>query len=244
MFPKNNSIRPGKLFAFTVLITAVSFSACKKDSTTAATTTVTEADAADAVTEAVTPASAGMVTQSATAVVIVNDNSLACGTATDSTISGQNISGAAVTYNYLLAWNSLMTCTDNIPSSYTFNFTGKSNYDAPRISSADSTQASFSITGIEPGTTQYVFNASYIRNGSEVSKVREQRSFSSKITITSSNLTLDKTTGAILSGTATATISGAASGGANFSFSGTITFLGNQAATLVFASGTPYDISW
>ena len=241
--------RTGKvLLTGLFLSTALMFSmtSCKKDSTSSVSSadSVTEADAADAVTSAVTPATAGMVSQTETAVVIVNDGNLACGTESDSTITGANLSGAAVTYNYSLNWSSLMSCTNSIPSSYGFNFTGKFSYDAPRISSADSSTGSFTLSGIQPGVSAYTFNSNYVREGSEVSKVREMRSFNSKISITSTNIIVDKATEKITSGTASVSISGASSSGKSFSFSGTITFNGDETATVVLASGTSYSITW
>src|SRR5882724_7101911 len=93
-------------FLMLLLITAslaLTISSCKKDNT-GSSDTVTVDDAADAVTEAVTPESAGMVAQTETSVTIMTSESLSCGAESDTSISGHNAEGAAVTYNYALSW--------------------------------------------------------------------------------------------------------------------------------------------
>jgi hypothetical protein len=185
-----------------------------------------------------------MVAQTETSVTIMTSESLSCGTESDTSISGHNAEGAAVTYNYALSWGSLLTCSNMVPTQYQFNFSGKYSYDAPRISSDDSSMAQFTITGLEPASSQYIFNQTYTRDGSQVSKVRNKRSFSSKISIVSSNIVVDKSTQQIVSGTASVSISGAGSDGRSFSYSGTITFLGNKQATLVLGNGNTYTIQW
>lgn len=231
------------VFFFTAV--AMSITGCKKEVVPSMSADmVTEADAADAVTSAVTPATAGMVSQTEIAASIVNNDNLACGTESDSKITGANGAGASVTYNYSLSWSSLMSCKNSIPSDYAFHFTGKFNYDAQRISSADSSVGSLTISGLQPGAKAYTFSSTYLREGSEISKVRDMHSFSSTISITSSNIIVDKATEKITSGSAGVLISGASSSGKSFSYSGTITFLGNETATLSFASGSSYSISW
>ena len=155
-----------------------------------------------------------------------------------------NAAGAAITYSYAYSSNRLLTCNVGVPSTFQFNFTGKNSYSAAYISSDDSAQGNFNVTGLNPGATQYVFNASYIRNGSETSKVRNQYTFTSNINIQSTDLTIDKSTQQIVSGTATVSISGAASNGKSFSYSGTITFSGGKQALLVLGNGNTYTITW
>jgi hypothetical protein len=238
-------------FLFSVclfLALALATFSCKKSNSTSGgsstTDTVTTDDAASAVSDAVSPASAGMVAQTETTVVIINTNDLACGEEKDTAFSGQNVAGAAITYSYAYGSNRLLTCNNGLPSSLQFNFTGKNSYSAAYLASNDSAQGNFTVTGLNAGASQYVFNASYIRNGSETSKVRNQYTFTSNINIQSTNLTIDKSTQQIVSGTATVSISGAASNGKAFSYSGTITFSGGKQALLVLGNGNTYTITW
>ncbi|HWB24999.1 MAG TPA: hypothetical protein VG738_05945 [Chitinophagaceae bacterium] len=218
---------------------------CNKDASSGSSstnTTVTEQDAADAITEAVTPESAGLSAQVNDATVIATSNAFTCGTSYDSSIARSSASGAAISYSFTLAWNWKLSCTS--PANFTASFNGHTTYDAPRISSNDSSNGSFVITGLAPADNAYTFNSTYVRNGSEQSKVNNKNSFTSKITITSSNITVDKVTQEITGGTAAATISGESSSGKSFSFSGNITFNGNKKATLQITGGASYNISW
>lgn len=217
---------------------------CKKDSTSGTTTTVSPDDAADAITEAIVPESAGMVAQTQTATVIIITGNYDCGIEKDTAFSGANVSGAAVTYNYAFRSTRLLSCNNGIPASFAYTASGSSSYDAPRVSSADSTSAQFSVTGLQPSASQYVFTQTYIRNGSENSKVRNKIGFTSNITIKTTNLTVDKNSGLILSGAASVSISGSATNGKSFSYSGTLTFSGNKQATLDLGNGNTYTISW
>jgi hypothetical protein len=219
-------------------------SSCNKSASTAtpSDTTVTEADAAEAVTDAVVPQSAGLTAQVSDATVMASSSYYTCGLAYDSSITRANVSGASVTYTLNLAWNWKLSCAS--PASFTAAFKGSSNYSAIRMSSSDSSNGSFTITGIEPSNTAYTFNSSYTRQGSQQSKIGNKNSFTSTITVTSSNILVNKTTQQIVSGSAAVNIAGASSSGKSFSFSGTITFNGGKTATLVISGGGTYAITW
>jgi hypothetical protein len=236
-------------FVFLLIALMTTTFSCKKSnasSGSSAIDTVTTEDAAYAVMDAVSPESAGMVAQTQTIVVIINSNDLACGEEKDTSIRNQSTSGAAITYSYAYSSSRLLTCNDGLPSSFQFDFSGKNSYSAAYIASNDSASGQFAVTGLEAGASQYVFNTSYIRHGSETSKVRNQLTFTSTIDIQSNNLTVDKSIQQIVSGTAAVSISGEASNGngRSFSYTGTITFLGNNKATLVLGNGSSYSIAW
>jgi hypothetical protein len=219
-------------------------SSCNKDASTAtpATTTVTEAEAAEAVTDAVVPQSSGLTAQVSDATVMASSSFYTCGLAYDSAITRSSVAGASTTYSLNLAWNWKLSCAN--PASFAASFKGSSTYTATRMSSSDSSNGSFTITGIEPSNTAYTFNSSYTRQGSQQSKIGNKNSFTSTITVNSSNIQVNKTTQQIVSGTATVSISGASSSGKSFSFNGTITFNGGKTATLVISGGGTYTITW
>ncbi|NII29430.1 hypothetical protein HB364_30405 [Pseudoflavitalea sp. X16] len=230
--------------AITVLAlsTGLLFASCKKDSEDK--DEITDEEVAEAVTQSVSASSGGMVVQTESTAKMAGTTSFTCGQTKDTTIVGQSVSGAAISYNYSLNFNRTLTCSNGIPSLFQFNFTGSCNYSAPRMSSADNSTAQFSVTGLEPTSASYIFNASYVRNGTQQSKVRFQRSFSSTITITAANITVDKATQKIVSGTATVEFVGNGSGGYSVNRGGTLTFLGNNKATLALKNGSSYNIQW
>jgi hypothetical protein len=165
-----------------------------------------------------------------------------CGASFDSSIIRSSAAGAAVTYSFSLAWGWKLSCAS--PANFSASFNGRSTYDAPRISSNDSSKGSFVMTGLSLTDANYTLNTNYVRNGSQQSKIGKKNSFTSNITITSGNVKVDKVTREIVSGTATASISGASSSGKAFSFSGTLIFNGNKTATLQITGGSSYTITW
>jgi hypothetical protein len=202
---------------------------------------ISEDEAAEVVAQAVSGSSGGETGQIESAARIAEDVKT-CGIQKDSSISKQNQSGAAITYLINLSWNYKLTCAPN--SVFQSSFTGNTTYDAPRMSSNDQSTGTFTISDFGNSSTSYTYNSSYTREGSQVSKIRNKRTFTSKTVVTSSNIKIDKTTLKILSGEAAVTIIGSASTGEGFSYSGTITFNGNQKAILKFQNGSSYNISW
>ncbi len=226
------------------LLIMTALPSCNKDSasTTTTTDTVTEAVAAQAVTQAVEPTSGGMAQQTTEAAVVAsNQTAYPCGGTFDSSIVAASVAGAAISYSVDLQWNWVLSCST---ASFTFGFTGHTTYAGSLISSNDSSNGGFVVTGLAESAPNYVLSSNYVRNGSQQSYIGNKNSFTSVINISSSNINIDKTTEEILSGTATASISGSSTSGKSFSYSGTINFLGNQAATLTMASGNVYQISW
>jgi len=242
---KKKIINPKLLF--TVLIAAgLTFSAvsCKKDSANTAATTVTEADAAELTTGAITPETGGMTAQLSSSTSIEKTVALSCGVSRDSTIIKSSATGASPSYSYNLSWNYMLTCNGIAPSQLTFNFTGTGSYDGPRLSSNDNSQGAFTLTGLPATSSQYLFSSTYTRTGSTTSKIARQYTFTSNIKITSTNIAVDKITQQIVSGTAIVTIAATSSSGKTFNFKGTVTFLGGKKATIVLNSGVTYNIQW
>jgi hypothetical protein len=239
---KNNTYIPKFLVAAVVAAgLAFNVSSCKKDNST--TTTVTEADAAQLSTDAVTPSTGGMVDQVNRSVNTYNTSTFSCAVVKDSSYTIASAAGATPTFSYNLMWNYNLACSGVTPSQLTFNFTGTGSYDGPLMSSSDNSKGGFLMTGFG-APTQYSFNTTYCRTGTTTSKILRQYTFNSVITITGTNIAVDKTTQEIASGTATVSIQATSSSGKSFNFNGTITFLGNKTANLVLNSGKTYVIQW
>lgn len=231
------------LLALTI-ITLASVTACKKDSNGSTSATVTEADAVELTTDAIEPATGGMAIQANSSVTIYADAStkLSCGVSKDTTITGASVAGAVPSYSYSLNWNYQLKC-DASPQTFSFNFTGSSTYSGLLMSSNDSSTGTFMVS-TTPAAANYTVNTSYERKGTQTSKVGQQKGFTSDLKITSGNVLISKTTGEIVSGIGTVSITGSTTGGKSFSFGGTITFKGNKQATVVLNSGVSYSIQW
>ncbi len=231
-----------KITLVLLTIVMISFFSCKKEQDNS--TAVSEEEAAEVMVQAVDPGSAGLVLQTSTSVSVslAGLNSADCGASKTSQTSSQGGIGTR-TYSYNLSWTRVLTCINAVPSKFEHSFTGTSSYNAPRMSSSDSAEGTFVITGLEPGTTELTIVQSYTRNGTQQSKVNNARSFTSK-TVVQTNLKAARVTQQITSGTGTITVTGTASTGENFSYTGTLTFLGSNKATLAVSGGNTYTIQW
>lgn len=236
-------IKPVLLFV--CLLLAVS--SCKKDDDNS-TTAVSEADVAEAVSQAVYNQGGGMVVQGTAAAEYSTDlmNSRKGAKVSDQCgiLHDTIVALSTENYGYNFHWNWLLTCKEMVPQTFEFNYAGKTSYETVRMSSSDSAKATITVTGLGADSAYYLFNQTYTRNGHQNSKVNQKRSFSSLISIVSSDLKISKSTLKILSGTGTVTVNGEGSGGKSFSYKGTISFLGNEKATLVITNGGTYNLIW
>ncbi len=118
-----------------------------------------------------------------------------------------------------------------------FGYGMKGTYDVPRMSSSDSASAAFQVTNLMTGTA-YTVNGTYIRYGSQTSKVRQKNTWSSIITVTMTGLSVDKSTMKIASGSANLSMVGKTGAGLPYSITGKLTFIGADKAILVIGSNT------
>jgi hypothetical protein len=245
---KNRFLTISKVFCAVGIVSLIGISSCNKDNNKnggGSSTTVTEADAVELTTDAVSPSTGGFDAQIQASVTIYTTVyiHMSCGDKRDTTLSYSTPTNFIPNYSYNLSWNYQLNCTNNIPSTFAFGFSGSTTYNGVLMQSSDQSTGSLNVTGLSD-PSNFTYNSSYERSGKQTSKVGFQKSFSSDLKITSSGILVSKATHEIVSGTATVSITGQSSNGNSFSFSGTLTFLGNKKATLVMASGASYNISW
>ncbi|MCG2616397.1 hypothetical protein LZZ85_19005 [Terrimonas sp. NA20] len=225
--------------------TLLMITSCKKDSDPPDTTIVSEEEAVEVITAGISAETGGLAEQTTSAARVAGVSArILCGQTIDTTYSGQNIPGATVTYNYNVHINRSLLCNAGIPQTFNFALDGRMIYATPRMSSDDQTIASFAIGGFQPGSSVYTFVQEYERNGIQQSKVRQHRSFSSKLVIRSTDVKVDKTTMKIISGTASVQFSGTITGGRSVDYSATLTFLGDRKGLLTLGNGNTYAIQW
>lgn len=223
------------------------FTSCTKDHATENndSNTVTEQEAVDVMTAGVSGESGGLAQQTLDAAQVAGESArIGCGQTIDTTYTGQNQPGAVITYNYNVHVNRSLVCSAGIPQTYNFALEGHTVYSTPRMSSDDNTTASFVISGFQPGSSVYTFNQQYERNGTQQSKVRQQRTFTSKLIITATDVKVEKSTRRIISGTAALQFTGSVSGGKTVNYTGTLTFLGDRKGLLTLGNGNTYNIQW
>lgn len=151
--------------------------------------------------------------------------------------------GSSYSYSYSIERNTQLSCTaESEPSSLSYNATYEGVYDTPRMSSNDNASLQWSLTGLEAAATNAILDGSYVRNGTQVSKVREQNTFTSTLTYNLNAINVSKTAHQIVSGSASVAFSGLSSNGNAYTYNGEITFNGNGTATLVL-NGNTYTIN-
>lgn len=233
-----------------LIATSLSFSGCKKESSSA--NNLTADDAADAVAYATSGSTGGLSAQIASTAsysssqgVYKTDNgnsvTLTCGVPFDTAIA--YIYTGATAANYSSQWTYLLTCNGQVPQSLSLTGSYTGSYDAPRISSSNSGNRSWTLSGLNLNTsTPYTFNGTFTRTGTHTSKVRNRYTYTVDMTITVTNLTVSKTTYQITGGTGTVVMTGNVSNGNSYSFNGNIVFNGNGSATLTI-NGNTYSIT-
>ena len=115
---KTNHKTPKSFLAALVALTlALNVSSCKNDSSgTTPSTNISEADAAQFASDAVTSSTGGMVTQVSNSAVIYPTVQTLCGVQKDTTIVAASAAGATPSYNFNLLWNYTLSCDGAIPS--------------------------------------------------------------------------------------------------------------------------------
>ncbi len=216
-------------------------------------TFISEEEAAEVVTASVISNSQGIASEVADAAALadeyaefqsedeIQERSNACGQSFDTTVV-RDIDKPNITANYTTNWAWTLNCEGLFPVSLDYSRDMEGIYETNRIFSDDGASSSWTLTNLITGPA-YLFNGTYSRNGSQTSKIGNQNSFSSTVDITSTDIAFDKSEQEINSGTATFILTGQGTGGNTFSFEGSITFTGDQTATIII-NGNEYPISW
>ncbi|HJU45206.1 MAG TPA: hypothetical protein VJ647_00415 [Chitinophagaceae bacterium] len=234
----------GRKLLYTALIAGtVSFASCnsKQDDTPSE---VSEDDVTEVVTQAVATNSGGLSVQmQGTVAVSTNLTYLTlCGTSKDTSVSGTGSIGNNISWDYDFNWHWMLACNSGIPSRFDLTFRGLIEYSGPVINSLDSSIATYTVTNLN--NSQLSVDVTYNRYGTKQFKNGRQLSFNSLITLTASDVVVDKITQKIVSGTADIEIVGTDNRFKSFTYSGTLTFTGNNTGILTFASGHTVNISW
>ncbi|TWI19153.1 hypothetical protein [Sphingobacterium siyangense] len=225
------------------LMLSVFISSCSKDQLTY-NVIVTEPDAINAIRNDLLPSFGGYILQVNNALVIVNGQVLKCGDKKSLSTSNSKLNGTDIVYSYALDWTYELNCLGTIPSLLIYDFKGSNEYDAPNMKSKDGTQGHYELNGLENSKNVFTLNTDYTRTGTQTSKIGDKNSFTSKLIIHSSNIVADKNSLQIKSGNASVKIDGTSVSGDNFSYEGTIEFLGNNKAKIILNSGQAYIITW
>lgn len=146
-----------------------------------------------------------------------------------------------LTLSYTTDWVFDLSCNGfNIPQAATFTAATTVDYATSRMISDDETSFNGDVNGLALSASAYLINGDYLRDGTQDFIGSSPKTANSLLDMELTNLEVDKGDREILSGTATYSLTGSTS--QPFSYTGTITFLGNGDLTLV-VNGTTYNIS-
>ena len=140
--------------------------------------------------------------------------------------SSQN--GAVVGFDFTFSYNYQLTCTPlNLPQQFDFSFEQAGEVDGGRFSSVTTGEGSMLFTGMEITATEYTVAGSYDRQGTHTAKVRNRGIVEFSLELNLEELSLDKGSFEVLSGSGLFSIQGSSPSGA-YELNGTLNYLGNQ----------------
>jgi len=155
-----------------------------------------------------------------------------CGTTVADSIAASGTDQFNVTHKSLSKFQRTLNCTTgNVGTNVVDNITYTGSFTAPDLKSSDHGTAKLTITGLLPTTPQYAVSGTYNRIGTFTTLGGKNYYGSSNVTLTGSNIIFSKPGGLLVSGSASAVITGSTNNG-KFNYTGTFTFTGNGYATL------------
>lgn len=244
---RKRALQKGTKIAAFVLVATLSLTSCSKDDDSGSN--IQESEVVDAVSYSLAEDTNGMAKSMNTAVDYAEYENL--DTSTPNINCGQlytdsyaeNYSATNYTYNYSASCNYQLSCTtEGTAQSLSYDVSRAGDYDTPRMSSNDTAVAQWTISDLEAANANTLFNGSYVRTGTQVSKVRNQNTFTSTLNYSLSNIAVNKTTHQIASGSASVAFIGTSSSGNQYTCNGNLTFNGDNTATLVI-NGNSYTIN-
>ena len=151
-------------------------------------------------------------------------------------------SSPLVNADYQINWDYTLICGLGVPNAAELNASTSGSYSTNRLNSTDNSNASLNVTGLEISASSLHFNGSLSRNGNQTISINSKtRNLSSDINIELTNVSVNKSSYEIESGSGSVVITGN-NGNDSFSFSGEIVFHGDGNATLTM-NGNTYQIS-
>lgn len=249
IFAKNNDNKlPFGFFRFLILATIALFlvftTSCEKENTTGPDETLTEEEVVGVVEGALLMNTEGVTAEALDAATTSDEylekNNGPCEASFD-TMVVRSYSGARISSSYTSHWGWTVHCNDlMVPNALDFSRTTVGIYETLRMSSDDNAVSSWTVDNLIAGDN-YIINGNYTREGSQMSKVRSQNTFTSSISVELTDLQVHKELKRIESGTATYSLSGQSNNGTSFLYEGEIIFLGNGNATVTI-NGNTYEI--
>ncbi len=236
-----------RTFLLLVSLSAFVFTSCDEDGEDNNSDALTNEEAVALVEGAVSPESAGFTQELESAAAIADEyleknTTVICDESFDTTLTWE-INRPRITANYAYAYSWSVNCNENnIPTSVTFITNSQGTYETNRLLSDDQANGDWIVENLITGAN-YIVSGSYVREGSQNSKVRDQNAFTSIISVTIDEITVQKGTRDILSGSGSYLVTGQTTGGESFRIEGDLVYNGNGTITVTI-NGEEYIIEW
>ena len=216
-------------YGFAVFLLTVVAVACIED----AENLIEDDDIADLLENALTSKSGGFDSQLEDMLYLVENYQDQCGQSIDSTFEKGRVLGSIATFNYTYTWAGTVNCDDNnIPQNIDFTYSTVGTYSVPNMSSTDEGNYNINVSGLLPTNTHYNLAGTYTRVGTQTAKLRNELSFTATIGVSLTQMSIEKASKNISSGSATFTVTGETSGGAAISKDGTISYNNDNTVTI------------
>lgn len=149
------------------------------------------------------------------------------------------------TWTVISNWSWTLLCDEESNSiSWDLDGNGSLEFDGPNLSKDITRTHDFNITGIEPSSSEWIYNANHNRSGLIQSNVGNQNSMITNLNYGSTDIIVSKATQQIVSGTFEVDFTATLPNGNIIIRGATVVFNGNQTATVTFNNGNTFDISW
>ncbi|QTY26028.1 hypothetical protein [Flavobacterium sp. CS20] len=149
------------------------------------------------------------------------------------------------TWSIQTNWGWTLNCdSQNNAVSYSLEGSGSLEFEGPNLSKSILRTYQFLITGLEPTSTEWVYNANHTREGHFQSNVGNQNSMDILLTYGSDDIVVSKSTQQILSGTFEVDFSATLPNGNIVNRGATIVFNGSQTATITLDNGESFEVNW
>lgn len=142
-------------------------------------------------------------------------------------------------------WSWTLNCdAQNNSISWDLEGNGSLDFDGPNLSKDITRTHDFNISGIEPSSPEWTYNASHNRTGVIQSNVGNQNNMMTDLTYGSTDIVVSKATQQIVSGTFDLDFTATLANGNVVNRGAAVVFNGNQTATVTLNNGTTFDVSW
>lgn len=221
-------------FLLLTIAAATLFASCKKEGAVK-TTNITNVQAANMIGAALSVNANGLAN-------IKNDIALyaknvtnagkGCGVVDSFALARQEATTSTINYNYALGYYYTVNCNNNIQDNLSGTIKYNGSFDATNLTSVNSANATLSLASLSGSDATYAINGNYQTTGTFQTLDITQLSGSNNLSIDIKDLLINKSTRAIISGTATVSVSGTVKNKNSFSYSGTLVFKDANTATL------------